>query len=396
MQAVILTAGKGTRFEPLSLTRPKPLFSVLGESILEHDLRQLKGLVDEVIIVYSSESIKEKIKEEFEGMKIKYVFQKEINGTGSGVKLAYPFLQDKFLVLNSDDFYFKKDIEKALKKFPCLLAKEHENPSNFGVVLEQEGKVEELIEKPENPVSNLVNTGLYFLPKSILEKEIEKSSRGEYEFTDFIKQFIKENTLFLVRAEAWFPASYPWNVFDALEYLFQTKKEENKAKKEKNVVIKGKAIIGSGTIIKSGSYIEGPVYIGQNCLIGPNCYLRPFSVINDNCKIGQAVEIKNSLIGENTNIRHLSYVGDSIIGSNCNLGAGTIIANLRHDKATIKTMIKGQLIDTQRKKFGAIIADNVKTGVATIIYPGRKIWPGMVTLPGEKVIKDIVSAEGGS
>jgi len=77
MQAVILTAGKGTRFEPLSLTRPKPLFSVLGESILEHDLRQLKGLVDEVIIVYSSESIKEKIKEEFEGMKIKYVFRKK-------------------------------------------------------------------------------------------------------------------------------------------------------------------------------------------------------------------------------------------------------------------------------------------------------------------------------
>ncbi len=396
MQAVILTAGKGTRFEPLSLTRPKPLFPVLGESILEHDLRQLKGLIDEAVIVYSSELVKEKIKEEFEGIKIKYVFQKEINGTGSGVKLAYPFLQEKFVVLNSDDFYFKKDIEKVLKNFPCLLVKEHENPSNFGVILEQEGRVRELIEKPKNPVSNLVNTGLYFLPKSILEKDIEKSERGEYEFTDLIKSFIKENSLFAVRAEAWFPASYPWNIFDALEYLFQNRKTDIKAKREKNVAIKGKAIIGSGTIIKSGSYLEGPIYIGKNCLIGPNCYLRPFTVINNNCKIGQAVEIKNSLIGENTNIRHLSYVGDSIIGSNCNLGAGTIVANLRHDQATIKTMVKGQLIDTQRKKFGAIIADNVKTGVATIVYPGRKIWPGRTTLPGERVSKDIISAEGGS
>jgi len=83
-------------------------------------LRQLKGLIDEAVIVYSSELVKEKIKEEFEGIKIKYVFQKEINGTGSGVKLAYPFLQEKFVVLNSDDFYFKKDIEKALKKLSFI------------------------------------------------------------------------------------------------------------------------------------------------------------------------------------------------------------------------------------------------------------------------------------
>jgi len=78
-----------------------------------------------------------------------------------------------------------------------------------------------------------VNTGLYFLPKSILEKEIEKSSKmGKYEFTDFIKQFIKENTLFLVRAEAWFPASYPWNVL-MLWNIFSNKKEEKQSQERK-------------------------------------------------------------------------------------------------------------------------------------------------------------------
>lgn len=392
MQAVILAAGKGTRFKPLSLIRPKPLFSVMGESILEHNLKELKGLVDEAIIVvgYKSDLIKEKIKEEFGGIKIKYVLQKDLNGTGGGVKLAYPFLQDKFLVLNSDDFYSREDIKRALKKFPCLLVKEHENPSNFGVVLEKEGLVKELVEKPVNPVSNLVNAGLYFLPKSILEAQTEKSERGEYEFTDFIKNFIKENGLYVAKAEAWFPASYPWDVFDALEYLFQSRKAKNKGKKEKNVVIKGKVIIGPGTLVKSGSYIEGPVYIGKNCVIGPNCHLRPMATIGDNCNIGQAVEIKNSIIGENTNISHLSYVGDSIIGSDCNLGAGTITANLRHDNDTVKTMVKGQMVDTKRKKLGTIMGDGVKTGIGTFIYPGRKIWPNKTTLPGEKVDKDII------
>jgi bifunctional UDP-N-acetylglucosamine pyrophosphorylase/glucosamine-1-phosphate N-acetyltransferase len=392
MQAVILAAGKGTRFEPLSLARPKPLFSVMGESILEHNLKEMKGLVDEAIIVfgYKGGMIKEKLKEEFEGIRIRYVLQEEISGTGSGVKLAHPFLKDKFLILNSDDFYFKEDIKKALEKFPCLLAKEHENPSSFGVVLEKDGLVKELVEKPINPASNLVNTGLYFLPKSILEIETEKSERGEYEFTDFIKNFIKQNNLYVVKAKAWFPASYPWDVFEALEHLFNVRKAKNKGKKEKNVVIKGKVVVGSGTLIKSGSYIEGPVYIGENCVIGPNCFLRQMAVIGDNCKIGQAVEVKNSIIGENTSISHLSYVGDSIIGSNCNLGAGTITSNLRHDDDTIKTMVRGQIIDTKRKKFGTIMGDEVKTGIGTFIYPGRKIWPNKTTLPGEKVDKDIM------
>jgi bifunctional UDP-N-acetylglucosamine pyrophosphorylase/glucosamine-1-phosphate N-acetyltransferase len=96
------------------------------------------------------------------------------------------------------------------------------------------------------------------------------------------------------------------------------------------------------------------------------------------------VEIKNSIIGDNTNVAHLSYVGDSIIGSNCNLGAGTIVANLRHDGQTIKTTINNKLIDTRKRKFGTIMGDNSKTGIGTLIYPGRKIYPFKNTLPGKE------------
>ena len=392
MQAIILAAGNGTRFEPLSLTKPKPLFSVFGESILEHNLRQLKGLIKEVIIVVNckKELIEGLIGQEFEGIKIKYVFQKDLNGTGGGVKLVKSLIKDKFLLLNGDDFYFKEDIEKVLKTFPCILVKEHNNPSSFGVIIEEKRIVKSIIEKPEKPISNLVNTGLYFLPKNIIDKEIEKSERGEYEFTDYIKSFIKNNNLFAVKADFWFPASYPWDILDALSFFFSKKKKSVKIKKETNVSIKGKIIVGKGTIIKSGAYIEGPVYIGCNCVIGPNCFIRSNAVIGDNCKIGQGVEIKNSIIGDNTNISHLSYVGDSIIGSDCNLGAGTITANLKHDGKTIETIVNGKIIDTKRIKLGTIIGDGSKTGIGTLIYPGRKIYPGKTTLPGEKVNKDIL------
>ena len=390
-QAVILAAGNGTRIFPLTLTKPKPLLKICNRTILEHNLDQLNGLVKEVILVigYKGEMVKSFLGNRYKNLNIKYIWQKNQLGTGDAVKKVFPFIQDKFLILNGDDLYDKKDIEKCLKKFPCILLDKKDEPSAFGQVLIKTGIVEELKEKPKKNVSNLVNTGLYFLDKSILDFKLKKSCRNEYEFTDFIKEFVKKKKLYFSLAKAWIPLSYIWNLLDANEYLLAKTDKEILGKIEKNCQIKGKVRIGKGTIVKSGVYIEGPVYVGENCQIGPNCYLRKYTCIGDNCHIGQAVEIKNSIIGEKTNIAHLSYIGDSIIGDNCNFGAGTITANLRHNYKEIETMIKGKLVNTKRKKFGAVIADNVKTGIGTLIYPGRKIWPDRFTRPGEIIKKDI-------
>jgi bifunctional UDP-N-acetylglucosamine pyrophosphorylase/glucosamine-1-phosphate N-acetyltransferase len=145
-------------------------------------------------------------------------------------------------------------------------------------------------------------------------------------------------------------------------------------------------------VIKSGSYIEGPVYIGANCKIGPNCYLRAKSVFGDEAKVGNACEIKNSIFFKKATVGHLSYVGDSILGEHVNFGAGTIAANLRHDDTNIRSMVKGELIDTGRRKLGVIVGDGVHTGIHTSIYPGRKLWPGMSTTPGEIVQQDKTGA----
>ncbi|MEK6868452.1 MAG: DapH/DapD/GlmU-related protein, partial [Nanoarchaeota archaeon] len=146
--------------------------------------------------------------------------------------------------------------------------------------------------------------------------------------------------------------------------------------------------VGKGTIIKSGVYIEGPVLIGQNCTIGPNCYIRGETTLGDGAKIGNAVEVKNSIVGNKTSIGHLSYVGDSIIADHVNFGAGTIVANLKHDDSTIKSHVGKELVDSGRRKLGTIIGDGVHTGVHSSIYPGRKLWPNTTTAPGEIVKYD--------
>jgi bifunctional UDP-N-acetylglucosamine pyrophosphorylase/glucosamine-1-phosphate N-acetyltransferase len=146
---------------------------------------------------------------------------------------------------------------------------------------------------------------------------------------------------------------------------------------------------GSSTRILPGVFVEGTVIIGDHCTIGPNCYLRGSTAIGDGCHIGQAVEIKNSIIGAKTSVGHLSYVGDSVLGSRINFGAGTIAGNRRHDGKNHRSMVEGELVETGRRKLGTIVGDAAQTGIHTAIYPGRKLGPGTMTLPGEVVERDV-------
>lgn len=154
------------------------------------------------------------------------------------------------------------------------------------------------------------------------------------------------------------------------------------------VTIDGFVQVGAGSVLLPGVYIEGNAVIGRNCKIGPNCYIRGCTSVGDNCHVGQAVEVKNSIFMHKVSAGHLSYVGDSVLCDRVNLGAGTVSANLRHDGKNHRSVVAGELIDTGRRKLGVILGDDVHTGVNTSFYPGRKLWPGCATLPGEVVSQD--------
>jgi UDP-N-acetylglucosamine diphosphorylase / glucose-1-phosphate thymidylyltransferase / UDP-N-acetylgalactosamine diphosphorylase / glucosamine-1-phosphate N-acetyltransferase / galactosamine-1-phosphate N-acetyltransferase len=233
----------------------------------------------------------------------------------------------------------------------------------------------------------IANTGVYVFNTSIFTHDLKKSKRGEYEIVDYVK-YLGEKVKCVVVSDYWIPVTYPWSLLEANEFFLSRTKTKILGTVEKGATLKGEIIVGKNTIIKSGSYLEGPISIGEGCTIGPNCFIRGSTSLGDNVKVGNAVEIKNSIVGDKTSIGHLSYVGDSVIGDDVNFGAGTITANLRHDDKNVRSPVKGEMTDSARRKLGAIIGDGVHTGIHTSIYPGRKIWPGKYTVPGEIVKED--------
>ena len=391
IQAIIMAAGKSTRTWPLTLTKPKPLLKVMNKEILKHNLDALQGLVGEVIVIvgFKKEMIIKEIGPKYGKLSIHYVEQKTQLGTGHALKYVENLIKNKFVVLGGDDIFSRKDIQSCLKHKYAVLGCKVENPSRFGVFVLSGKEVRKVVEKPQTYVSDIANTGLYVFDKNVFKFKLKKSPRGEYEIIDYINELVKEEKVVCETVKGhWLSVGYPWDLIQVNSVLVSEIRNEIKGKIEKNVAVKGKIHVGKGTVILSGTYIDGNIVIGENCTIGPNCFLRGNTSIGDNCHIGQAVEIKNSIIMDKAKVPHLSYIGDSVIGENSNLGAGTITANLRHDNKNVKSEVKGELIDTGRRKFGAIIADDVHTGINTTIYPGRKIWPGVGTGPGEIVDKD--------
>ncbi len=393
MQAVIVAAGKSTRTFPLTLTRPKPLLKVANKTLLEHNLDQLEGLVDEVIIVvgYMKEQIMKQFGMRYGKLKLTYVIQKEQLGTGHALQQVEQFIKDKFIYLQADDLHDKEEFKQCLKHSNSILAKKIDDVSTFGALRIKNKKLVEIIEKPDKAAPGFANTACYVLEKYFFKylNKIKKSKRGELELTDALNMFAKEHDVHVIESKLWITVAFPWDMLDANAYLLSKIKAKNEGKIGENVTINGEVIIGKGTVIKAGSFIEGPAIIGKNCEIGPMTHIRPDTAIDDNCRIGKT-EVVDCVIMANTTSKHHAYLGHSVIGENVNIGAGTITADYRHDAKNHITIVNGKKVNTGRRKLGAFIGDKVKTAIHTTIYPGRKIWPNLGTLPGEILTKDKV------
>lgn len=395
MKAVILSAGKSTRTYPLTLTRPKALLPIANQTILERQLRSLEGIVDGVVLVvgYKHEMIRAHVGNSFHDLPITYVVQEEQLGTGHAVLQCADAVKEPFLAMNGDDLWDPADLKAVAAREQGSLAKEVPDPRLYGIYEVTDGdRVVRLVEKPKEVFSNLANIGVYKFTPEVFDvlRQTPPSERGEIEITSAIQTLAERGEFRVVRAQGyWHAIGYPWHLLDANEYFLKHEVETDICGEVSPLaVFHGHVKIGTGTVVKPGVYVEGPILIGKNCEIGPNCFLRAGTTIGDGCKVGQGCEIKNSILMNGAKVPHLSYVGDSILGEGANLGCGTVVANFRHDGKTHRSEYNGALIDTGRRKFGAVIGDDVHTGINTSIYPGRKMWPHTSTLPGEIVSRD--------
>jgi len=399
MKAVVVAAGEGKRLKPLTHTRPKCMIPLAGKPILHHVLESLKeaGFRDVTIVV---NYLKHKITDHFGdgrklGIRINYAEQKETNGTAGAFLAAENYVDDDFFGMAADIITESAAIKRLVSSHEGEITiglKEIADPKEYGIAIMKRSKIVNFEEKPKIPKSNLINCSMYVFNENIFRdiREIRRSERGEYEITDLIKKLAPKGNVKGVRiSEFWQDLGLPWQLFDANEFILN-KMPARKEGKVENSRSKGKVIIEKGAHVFD-SVIEGPVFIGKNTEVGPYSFIRGNSSIGESCSISDSTTVKNSIIMNNVNAKHLSYIGDSIIGENCNFGAGTQIANWRFDAGTISMEVMNRKIDTKRSKLGVIIGDNTKTGVLACVMPGKTIGDGCWIGAGVVVERDIPS-----
>ncbi len=407
MKAVVLAAGEGVRLQPITSARPKHLIKVGGKPILEHCLNAVKNSgMDEVLIVtyYMADAIRQYFGDGKNfGLKIEYMQQKAVLGTGNAIDVVKPYVTDDFSVVYGDLLFTAEviknvvDLHQKEKPAATMAVVPVEKPENYGIVeLEDERYVKRIIEKPsrEEAPTNLANAGIYVFSGEIFDKikETSASTRGEWEITDAISLLLRDKKKVLavkISKDDWIDIGRPWDLLEANRWALMRMQHKVYGLVENGAHLIGPITVAETARIRSGAYIEGPAFIDEESDVGPNCYIRQGTSIGKKVRIGNACEIKNSLIMDGTHIGHLSYVGDSILCENCNLGAGTITANYRLDAGTIKMMVKDKVVDSGRKKLGAILGDNVKTGINALLMPGVKIGNNSWVGPNLVVHRDL-------
>ena len=405
--ALILAAGRGERLWPLTSTRPKPLLPLPdGQSIISRLIRQVYYLVDGVVVVVSNDIYGELVRKELTktSLPVMYAVQHEKRGTAAAIEAGLkklPRSVDEVLIIHGD-LFVDNNIFKLIDKHtpPVLIGYQVSNPWEYGIILTEQGCLSDLLEKPEPSILGeappLINTGIYILERDLLGEAIDKvkpSKRGEYEATDALKHIAQQKCIKVLHYDGfWIDIGRPWDLFSAYNFVLKTLiKNTNKSliegEVESYVEIKGPVVITKNAIIRSYTVVEGPAYIDGE--VGPLARVRPGTFLLARSYVGSHTEVKNSILFSSAKAPHLNYVGDSIIGENVNLGAGTVTANLRFDHKTIKMLLKGRVVDSGLKKFGTVIGDYAQTGVNVSILPGKRIGAYSWVYPGLVVSSDV-------
>lgn len=352
MKIVCYAAGKSIECHPHTVNRPLALLKALGRTVIQHNLTSF-DYIEEIIILkgFEGDKIVDNIGNEYKGNKVTYI---DVEPTAS--------LEDCFKAFagslaKNDDFIF-------------MICESVFSPEDVNAIAAKKG-------------SRLMKDGKgCCLLHLTCDHLLEVVDGGK---------MLKEIAATLESVEVqdyWLPLKYPWDYLEAnVELVRRLSGQMVQGEVESGATIKGPVFIGRDTLIKANTYIEGPVYIDEHCVIGPFAYIRKDTVIGQSVQIGR-MEVFDSVLMDGFTSKHNSYAAHSVIGENTNFGAGTITADYRHDGGNHTTIVNGEKVDTGRRKLGAFIGDNVHTAIGTLLYPGRKMWPGTSTLPGEVVQKD--------
>ncbi len=380
MQAVLMAAGKSTRTYPLTLERPKPLLPLVGKTLLERNLDEMVGLVDEVVIVvgYRADMIRDEMGEEYRGIKVTYAEQREQLGTGHAVLQARPFIRGPFLALNGDDLYQRVDLERLAKYDYAALVREVPDPSLYGVCkTDAEGRIVDLIEKPKTFVGNLANVGCYKLQPEFFDvlENTPLSERGEIEITSAVVAVAQMRPFFVVEMKGyWLPTGYAWDLLKHARFLLE---------KGYNV---GETVHGK----LDGVQVEPPAYVAAGAKVDPGAVIGPYTVVESGARIERNAVVRESLVFGGAVVREDARVYASVVGSDALLQARALLAHEPLEGGNVVSVAKGKPVDTGLARLGAVVGDRAVIGAGATLSPGVKIWPGEKVGHGKAVSRDLM------
>ena len=388
IKSIILAAGKGTRMKS---DTPKVLHTIFDKTLVGYviDAVNNTGLADEnfVIVGHQAERVEEYINENYDNAKC--VLQSPQLGTGHAVSMALPYLKDfdgEVIILCGDTPLITSETIKEFVEYHrknksdlTVMSAIFENPTNYGrIIRNQDGSLNSIVEEkdatPEQKAVKEINAGIYCINwakiKPAFNELTSNNAQGEYYLTDIIKwgneKNLSVNAYTLKNNEEIFGINSKTHLAEATKML-NNKIVQKHLDNGVQIIdpattwISPETEIGADTIIYPSCYINGKNKIGKHCKIGPFAHLRGDVVLEDYVKIGNFVEVKKTTIKSHTNACHLTYLGDSEIGSNVNIGAGTITANYNPlTKVKSKTIIK----------------DNVKIGSNSVLVAPVTIEEG--------------------
>lgn len=326
MKALILSGGHGTRLRPITHSQQKQLIPVANKPVLFYaieDVIEAGAREIGIIVGPNKEQIMETVESAEWDVDIQFIYQGDPMGLAHTILIAEDFLGDEEFVMYLGDNIIKGGVNQHAEKFQKLdpdslvLLTEVEDPQRFGVAnLGENGRVKELIEKPENPPSNYALVGIYFFKPTIIEacKSIKPSWRGELEITDAIQWLIDNNCC--VEASVvdgwWKDTGKAEDILEANRLILDEMKPKNEGLLRQSKVF-GRAVIGKGCIVEN-STIKGPCILGSNCRI-TDSYIGPYTSINEECTI-EGTEVEDSVIMEGCSISNAGRIMESLIGKN--------------------------------------------------------------------------------
>ena len=379
LRAIILGAGKGTRMKS---SQPKVLHEIFSKPLIGWVLDAINKLHHKmqsiVIIGHGAHDVEEYLNNNYKY--VKTTLQKEQLGTGHAVAQALPLLHEfrgNVIIACGDTPLLTTKTLKALVTFHedsnsdlTVLTTNFDNPTGYGrIIRSAKDEVLKIVEEKDASESikeiKEVNTGVYCLNwakmRNAFKEMRNNNAQGEYYLTDIVK-WARDNQYIVLGFNAKDNQEfYGINSRKNLATAFKMMKDKyNNELMDKGVTIvdpdstyiSPETTIGEDTIIFPNTYIEGVNKIAKKCKIGPLAHIRGNCEVGEESKIGNFVELKNAKIAKKTNVCHLSYVGDAIIGSNVNIGAGTIFANYN---------------SITKQKQTSILQDNVSVGSNSVI-----------------------------